>query len=214
MIGILGGTFDPIHYGHLRPAREVQQALALGQVRLIPAGEPPHRAAPKADAKQRLQMVERAIVEYPKFVVDDREIRHAGLSYTVETLESLRTEHGERPLCLIMGIDTFLDLESWHRWQQIPEMAHIVIMQRPGWSVNSIDTSALPKWTTRRLAPDAQTLSNSKFGRILLKMVTPQDISASRVRAAIARGESVRAWIPPAVLDYIRAERLYGFRES
>jgi nicotinate-nucleotide adenylyltransferase len=214
MIGILGGTFDPIHYGHLRPAHEVQQALALAQVRLIPAGEPPHRVAPAASAQQRLQMVQRAVAEYPNFVVDDRELLRAGPSYTVETLESLRTEYSEQTLCLIMGIDAFLDLESWHQSRRIPEMAHIVVVTRLSVPGNSIDGSALPEWTAGRLTPDPQALVESKFGRIYITRVTPQAISASKIRSAIADGESVQDWIPPAVWSYIQAERLYGYRGS
>lgn len=212
MIGILGGTFDPVHYGHLRPAQEIQRALALEQLRVVPAGDPPHRVRPLASANRRLRMVELALAEFPGFIVDDREIRRPGPSYTVLTLDSLRAEFGERQLCLIMGIDTFLDLETWHQWQRLPELAHFVVMQRPGWPTPRIDDGRLPVWATERVVSDPRDLANSGAGKVLFHTVTPQDISASNVRAAIARGESVQAWLAPAVWDYIRAHGLYSPR--
>lgn len=209
MIGIFGGTFDPVHYGHLRPAREVQRALALQQVRVIPAGVPWHRARPAATATQRLEMLKLALVEFPEFIVDDREIRRLGPSYTVITLNALRAEFGERPLCLIMGIDAFLDLETWHQWQRLPELAHLIVMQRPGWPVPRTDDDGLPAWAHERVVSDPGALTHSGAGQVLFCAVTPQDISASNIRADIARGESVRTWLPPPVWDYIRTHDLY-----
>lgn len=213
MIGILGGTFDPVHYGHLRPAREVQQALALEQIRVIPAGEPPHRTRPAASANQRLDMVELALVEFPGFILDDREIHRPGPSYAVLTLDSLRAEFGERPLCLIMGMDTFLDLETWHQWQRLPELAHLIVMQRPGWPVPRTDDGRLPAWAHERVVSGPDDLAHSSAGRVLFYTVTLQDISASNIRAGIARGGTVQTWLPPAVWDYIRTHGLYGGRE-
>ena len=212
MIGILGGTFDPIHYGHLRPAQEIQRALALEQVRVVPAGDPPHRVRPLASANQRLRMVELALVEFPGFIVDDREIRRPGPSYTVLTLDSLRTEFGERPLCLIMGIDTFLDLETWHQWQRLSGLTHFLVMKRPGWPTPRIDDGNLPAWAYKRVVSDPGDLAGASAGKVLFHTVTPQDISGSNVRAAIARGDSVQAWLPPAVWDYIHAHGLYSSR--
>ena len=132
-LGILGGTFDPIHYGHLRPAQEVLRALDLAEIRVIPAANPPHRRPPVATPEQRLRMVELAVAGVPGFTVDDREFRRGGPSYTVLTLESLRSEFGERPLCLLMGLDAFEGIETWHQWQRLPELAHFIVMTRPGW---------------------------------------------------------------------------------
>ncbi len=207
MIGILGGTFDPIHYGHLRPAFETRRALSLDLVHIIPAGTPPHRPAPIADPGQRLRMVELALAEFPGLIVDDREIRRPGPSYTVQTLESLRAEIGRDPLCLLMGTDAFYDLESWYQWQRLPELAHIVVMQRPGWPI-----SAVPRWARDRVRNDARELLQRSSGYVIFQQVTPQDISATRIREAVARNEPVDQWIPVAVWEYIRAEGLYRNR--
>jgi len=205
-LGILGGTFDPIHYGHLRPAQEVQRALALEEIRVVPAANPPHRQPPVANAAQRLRMAELAVEDFPGFRVDDREYRRGGPSYTVLTLESLRAELGPRPLCLLLGVDAFLDIETWHHWTRLPELAHLVVMQRPGWQI----PAPLSAWAGPRLARDPRQLAGASAGYIYFQAVTPQDISATRLRAAIARGEPVAGQLPPAVWDYIHANRIYS----
>jgi len=207
MIGILGGTFDPIHYGHLRPAQEVLRALDLAEIRVIPAANPPHRRPPLATAEQRLRMVELALAGVPGFTVDDREFRRGGPSYTVLTLESLRREFGERPLCLLMGLDAFEGIETWHRWQRLPELAHFIVMTRPGWEFPAGER--LPPWARGRLVRETSKLTQAGAGKIYFQAVTPQDISATRIREALARGEPVEAWLPPAVIEYIRANRVY-----
>jgi nicotinate-nucleotide adenylyltransferase len=211
-LGILGGTFDPIHYGHLRPAQEVLHALDLAEVRIIPAANPPHRRSPLATMEQRLRMAELAVAEFPGLRVDDREIKRGGPSYTVLTLESLRGEFGARPLCLLLGMDAFGGLETWHQWQRLPELAHFVVMTRPGWSVPA--AGVLPAWARGRFAHVAGDLTQTGAGKIYFQTVTPQDISATRIREAIARSEPVDGLSPPAVLDYLRANRIYLNREN
>ena len=206
-IGILGGTFDPIHYGHLRPAQEVLRALDLAEIRVIPAANPPHRRPPVATAEQRMRMVELAVAGVPGFTVDDREFRRGGPSYTVLTLESLRREFGERPLCLLMGLDAFECIETWHRWQRLPELAHFIVLTRPGWEFPAGER--LPPWARDRLVRETSKLTQAGAGKIYFQAVTPQDISATRIREALARGEPVEAWLPPAVIEYIRANRVY-----
>jgi len=205
MIGIFGGTFDPIHFGHLRPAQEALQQLALAELRFIPAAQPPHRPAPVASAAQRLAMVELAIRGLPGFRVDDRELRRGGLSYTVLTLESLRAELGNMPLCLLIGADQFRSFETWHRWQEIPDLAHLAVLNRPGTTA-----SVLPAWARGRTCADVRDLREAPAGRLAFLPVSPQDISATRIRAAFARGASVQELLPEAVLDYIRANQVYG----
>ena len=209
-LGILGGTFDPIHYGHLRPAQEVLRALDLAEIRVIPAANPPHRRPPVAAPEQRLRMVELAVAGVPGFTVDDREFRRGGPSYTVLTLESLRREFGERPLCLLMGLDAFEGIETWHRWQRLPELAHFIVMTRPGWEFPAGER--LPPWARDRLVRETSKLTQAGAGKIYFQAVTPQDISATRIREALARGEPVEAWLPSAVLEYIRANRVYADR--
>ena len=212
MIGILGGTFDPIHYGHLRPAQEVMHALDLAEVRIIPAAVPPHRPAPVATAAQRLQMARLAAADMPGFSVDDREIRRGGPSYTVLTLESLRRELGERPLCLLMGRDAFAGIETWHRWQELPALAHFVVMTRPGWTTPAEDV--LPAWARGRLAHAPGELVKTGAGKIYFQAVDPQDISATRIREAIAREQPVAGLLPPAVLEYLRLNQIYLSRKN
>ncbi len=132
-IGLFGGTFDPIHYGHLRTAFELLQALKLSQVRFLPTGSPPHREVPMAEPVLRLQMVRAAVAAQSGFVVDDREIRRQGLSYSIDTLTELRADFPQHSLCLLLGMDAFLGLPTWHRWREIFELCHVVVAHRPGW---------------------------------------------------------------------------------
>ena len=136
-IGIFGGTFDPIHFGHLRPAFELSQALKLAEVRFLPAGNPPHRQATLASAEVRLAMVKAAVAGEKRFVVDDREVRRVGASYSVDTLTELRAEFPDRSLCLMLGMDAFLGLPNWHRWRDILDLAHVVVWRRPGWKASA-----------------------------------------------------------------------------
>src|SRR5262245_12412890 len=132
-LGLFGGTFDPIHYGHLRTAFELWQALGLAEVRFMPTGSPPHREQTHASAGHRLAMVKAAVAGQPAFTVDDREVRRSGVSYSVDTLAELRAEHPDRSLCLLLGMDAFLGLPNWHRWRELLDLAHIVVAHRPGW---------------------------------------------------------------------------------
>jgi len=208
-LGLLGGTFDPVHYGHLRPAQDVLQALSLDAIHVIPAAQPPHRQPPVVSAEHRLRMVELALREFAGFHVDDREYRRGGPSYTVFTLESLRAELGARPLCLLMGTDTFRELETWHQWTRLPELAHLVVMQRPGWPL----PATLPAWAAPRVCRAPRALATAEAGCVYFQTVTPLDISATRVRAALARGEPATDWLPPAVSDYILTHGLYSARK-
>ena len=130
MIGVFGGTFDPIHFGHLRSALEIGESLRLKEIRFIPCRIPPHRDEPLADPLQRLAMVRAALAGQPEMIADDREIKRDGSSYMVDTLESLRNEFVNDPLCLILGMDAFMELPTWHRWQDLLTLAHLVVMHR------------------------------------------------------------------------------------
>ena len=210
-IGILGGTFDPIHYGHLRLAEELSERLELGQVRFIPARVPPHRAAPSVTAEHRLEMVRLALASNPRFVLDDRECRREGPSYSVDTLRALRAEVGTaQSICLLMGVDAYLGLASWSRWQQLYTLAHLVVAQRPGFA---LDPDALPdalgRETTSRLCHDVGALRGRAVGCVLAVDIPPLAISATAIRGALASGRSVRYLLPEEVLDYIDRHRLY-----
>jgi nicotinate-nucleotide adenylyltransferase len=208
VIGILGGTFDPVHYGHLRCALEVQQDCGLEQVRFMPCGQPPHRRPPAADAARRLAMLEAATCDHPGFRVDTRELRRDGPSYTVDTLLSLREELPDAPLCLLLGMDAFLGLPSWSRWERLIELAHLIVMCRPG-ADPALAAAPLRELLQARRVESPRELRQQPAGAILLQPVTQLDISASRIRDLIARGRSVRYLLPDRVLDHIRRERLY-----
>jgi nicotinate-nucleotide adenylyltransferase len=195
MIGILGGTFDPVHYGHLRPALEVMQATGMDHVRFLPNRIPPHRETPWLDVDNRLELLKTAIDDQPGFVLDERELLRQGRSYMVDTLESLRIDFPAHPVCLILGMDAFLGLQQWYQWQQIPQLCHLVVTTRPGFSVDDAFIEALPFV----LASDAAELSEVAAGRILLQSVTQLDISASRIRELLAKGLSVRYLLPDEV---------------
>jgi nicotinate-nucleotide adenylyltransferase len=212
VIGILGGTFDPIHFGHLRPAADVLKALALEEIRFVPTAYPPHRQPPAASGEHRLRMLELAVTSWPGFRVDAREMQMPAPSYTVRTLESMRAEFGRRTMCLLMGADAFLGLESWYQWERLFQLTHIVVMQRPGAAFAGLDGD-LPHWARERLCRDSHELSQAASGLIIVQRVTPQDISASRIRAIIAHGQSVQALTPQAVWAYIRANGLYGYND-
>ncbi|MCA1790568.1 MAG: nicotinate-nucleotide adenylyltransferase [Thioalkalivibrio sp.] len=206
MIGVLGGTFDPIHFGHLRPALEVHECLGLCELRFIPSHEPPHRGAPAAAARHRLAMVERAIAGVPGFMVDSRELDRSGPSYTVDTLRSLRDEIGsDRPLLLIMGLDAFAGLDTWHRWREIPALAHVVVARRPG--------SSIPKhaaYLERAAATESPSaLEDRAAGLVLFQPVTQLDISATDIRKRLRAGHSPRYLLPDSVRRYINEHDLY-----
>ena len=211
MIGILGGTFDPIHYGHLRPAAQVLLALDLAEIRFIPTARPPHRKPPVANYGHRLRMVELALASHDRLRVDDRESHIAGPSYTVHTLESLRAELGEQSLCLLIGSDAFRAIESWYQWRRLLQLANIVVMERPGSPLSSL-TRLLP-WAREHACRNQEKLARNPNGMLWLQHVEPQDISASRIRTMIENGQSIAGLLPDVVWDYIRRNRLYHYRD-
>lgn len=210
-LGVFGGTFDPVHFGHLRLAEEACEALALDAVRWIPAGQPWHRTAPQTAAGHRLDMVRCATASNPLFDVDAREIESGRPSYTVETVLSLRAELGvTRPLVVILGTDAFSRLHTWHRWRELFELAHIGLATRAGQAVQaSALDPALATELTARSRNDAKAVRCAPAGAIVRFDMTALAISATDLRARLARGASCRYLAPTAVLDYIRHHRLY-----
>ncbi|WP_127477933.1 nicotinate-nucleotide adenylyltransferase [Sulfurivermis fontis] len=208
-VGILGGTFDPVHFGHLRAALEMLEVLGLAEVRLLPCGQPPHREPPRASATERLAMLELALAGQPGLRVDRRELERSGPSYMVDTLASLRAELGTAPLCLLLGSDAFLGLPQWHRWRELPRLAHLVVLHRPGWTLDAVPAPLAEMLAAQRISAAAE-LMRRPAGGILLQPVTPLDISATAIRAQIAAGRSPRYLLPDAVWDYIRRRNLYA----
>lgn len=217
-VGILGGTFDPVHHGHLRLAEEVGGLLDLQQVHFIPTGTPPHRAQPAASNAQRAAMVRLAIAGNPRFVMDERELTRAGQSYSFDTVTDLRTTlPAQTPVVLMMGADAFLSLPGWHRWRELLEICHIVVAQRPGYSVTSWESALAPElWEAfaSRSVVNLSPLRRSPGGRIAIHTMTALDISASLLRSQLRSGVSPRYLLPDAVLDYIHHNGLYATRDA
>lgn len=209
MIGIYGGTFDPVHFGHLRTALEVSEALELEELRFLPCQIPAHRGTPGGTPVQRRQMLQAALANAPAHVViDSRELERPGVSYMVDTLATIRAEIGPEPLGLIVGQDAFRNLPGWHRWTAIPELAHIIVMQRPNSQPDyppELQTLLATRQTT-----DVQALKTTPAGLIQCLPVTQLDISASQIRHAITTGHNPRYLTPDAVLDLIRDYHLYA----
>jgi nicotinate-nucleotide adenylyltransferase len=207
-IGIFGGTFDPIHYGHLRTAFELWQALRLAQVRFLPTGDPPHREASLAPPELRLEMVRAAVAGQAAFVVDDREMRRSGVSYSVDTLLDLRAEYGERSLCLLLGMDAFLGMPTWHRWREIFDLAHVVVAHRPGWKAPI--TGPLGEVMVDRGTGSVRELHQHKAGRVYVHAVTQLEISSTDLRALIYANRDLRYLVPDAVRDLIVGSGCYA----
>lgn len=206
-IAVFGGTFDPVHYGHLRTAFEMLQALRFQEVRFIPCSDPPHRGSTFADASLRMRMVEVAISGQDGFIADDRELQRRGPSYSIDTLEALRGEFPSRSLGLILGMDAFLGLTSWHRWDEILDYAHIVVAHRPGWKAPDIGAlgSLLSEHGTHRV----NDLHTETQGRIHIHAVTQLEISSTEIRELVAAGRDPRFLMPDSVRDVIEESKVY-----
>ncbi len=206
-LALLGGTFDPVHYAHLRCADEARVKLGLESLYLLPAGVPPHRVSPQASKAQRLKMLQLALAEFPQLQIDTRELDRDGPSYMVDTLQELRDESPQRPLLLVIGQDAANDLDRWQRWQDLFELAHIVIMTRPG--QRPAYRSELEQKIERRLHADVQSLLESTAGGVLALQVEAIDVCATTIKTMISLGRSPRGMLPGPVLDYINEEGLY-----
>lgn len=207
-IGIFGGTFDPIHYGHLRTAFEMLQSLRFDEVRFMPCGSPPHRDEPVANAELRLQMVKTAVDAQPGFVVDDRELRREGPSYSVDTLNGLRQDLPDQSLGLIIGMDAFLGLPQWYHWREILELAHIVVAHRPGWK--SPDVGPLRDLLAERGTHRIDNLHEKSSGHIYIHDVTQLEISSSEIRELIGLGRDPRFLLPDSVRELIARSGCYS----
>ena len=212
-IGILGGTFDPIHLGHLRLAEDLAETLDIKEVRVLPTGTPPHRNPTHARAADRLEMTRLAIADNPRFVLDEHEIHKTKRCYMVDTLGELRDEVGpKRPLVLFVGGDAFMGLDGWRHWQQLFDLAHIAVAHRPGFQPETwLDRIAPPLLTQllMRRANKPGEIAGAPAGRIWLQAVTQLDISSSNIRLRIQAGQSIRYLVPDAVQDYIQRNDLY-----
>ena len=206
-IGLFGGTFDPVHYGHLRAALESKEALGLKDFRLLPAGTPALRSSTGATATDRLEMLRLAVADYPDFTVDDREVRRRGKSYMVDTLREIRKESGDVPVLLMIGQDAANELDRWHEWRSVFGLAHLVIMGRPDSEVTW--QGELKEMMETRLVDAVEPLMKQAAGLVLPLAVTQLAISSTGIREQLATGQSPRFLLPDKVIDYIGQNQLY-----
>jgi nicotinate-nucleotide adenylyltransferase len=212
-IGILGGTFDPIHYGHLRLAQEVADKLRLAEVRFLPSGTPPHRSSPGATAADRLAMVRLAVTGNSLFTVDPRETLRAGPGYTVDTLTAMRAEVGPaQSLVLLLGADAFLELATWSRWHQLFTLAHVAVAYRPGFPVDTWQSrmpQPLAAEYDKRLMRQPLGVHTAPAGGIVVVPIAALDISATLIRDAMVAGSNPRYLLPEEIIKYIQEHDLY-----
>lgn len=206
---LFGGTFDPIHYGHLQTVEALARQVGLRQVTLLPNNVPPHRPQPEASAAQRVAMVELAIADRPLFNLDTRELARQTPSWTVETLEQLRAERGAaQPLAFIIGQDSLLSLHKWHRWESLLDLCHLLVCQRPGYA-SEMPTPELQRWLTQHQTHDADALHRQPAGLIWLADTPLVPVSATDIRQRRHHGISCDDLLPAAVIDYINHQGLY-----
>ena len=210
MIGIFGGTFDPIHCGHLRTGLELMQALGLAELRWIPVGNPGHRDPPRAPAALRLEMLRAAIAGQPGFVLDDREMRRAAVSYTFDTLNEIGHEQPQQPRCLLLGMDAFRGFQTWHRWREILDVAHLIVATRPGCTMPA--DGPLAALLEERRVVDPQALHAATSGLIHVRAVTSLEISSTELRELLQAGGDPRYLVPEAVRTIIIESGCYAAR--
>ncbi len=204
MIGLYGGTFDPVHYGHLRTALEVKEIFDLQEVRLIPCSQPPHRESPATTAEIRFQMLKLAIQHQPGLVIDRRELDRPGFSFMIDTLKSLRKELADTPLLLFIGTDAFSGLTAWHQWQNLFDFAHIIVITRPGFEQNQLDD-----FFSSKLAKTKTDLKQKQSGYLFFQCVTQLDISATKIRNMIETNVNPGFLLPDSIIEYIKRNKLY-----
>ncbi|KAF3983132.1 MAG: nicotinate-nucleotide adenylyltransferase [Methylococcales symbiont of Hymedesmia sp. n. MRB-2018] len=204
MIGIYGGTFDPIHFGHLRTALEVKECFCLDEIRLLPCAQPALKESPDTASDKRLKMIELAIQDQESLRVDRRELNRPGISYMVDTLRSIRNEISNTSLLLFMGTDAFKDIASWQQWQSLFDYAHIIVITRPNYQ-----QQPLGKFLSLKLTQNKEDLTKKPTGFLFFQTVTQLDISATAIRELIANNKNPAYLLPKQVIDYIKVHKLY-----
>ncbi|MGG4607702.1 nicotinate-nucleotide adenylyltransferase [Providencia sp. Me31A] len=206
---LFGGTFDPIHYGHLRPVEALAKQVGLEKVILLPNHVPPHRPQPEASPLQRLEMVKLAIQDTPLFTIDTRELEKNSPSYTIETLVQLRQEMGAtQPLAFIIGQDSLLSINTWHGWERILDNCHLLVCARPGYATQFSDP-IMHAWLSQHQTLDPVRLNQTANGYIFIGNTPLVNISATQIRKKLNTGDSCSELIPDAVLQYIHQQHLY-----
>ena len=213
LVGIFGGTFDPIHYGHLRVAEEIVETVGLQKMYFVPAGMPRLRHSPVASSQHRVEIVRLAIQKNPDFVLDEREIYRDGVSYSIDTVREFKQEFGEEVrLCFILGADAFIKLPEWNNWKELFNLCHFIVSSRPGYSLTLIKellSKELREECSQRWVSNTESLKKDTSGLIFIASTTMLDISATSIRAHIAAGRSVRHLVPSVTVNYISENKLY-----
>lgn len=199
LIGIVGGTFDPVHDGHMLPVLRLSQEADFFRIHYVLCARPPHRPPPRASVSHRFNMLQLALEPYPLLEADDQEISRPGPSYTVPTLINLRRKYGDRSLCLILGLDAFLGLQTWHRWQEVQTLANLLVLARPGWEPESGPEHV-----------DPAVLGDCSSGRVVFWSGVEVPCSSTAIRQRLGAGRDVSRWVQPRVLQYIYDNKLYG----
>jgi nicotinate-nucleotide adenylyltransferase len=207
-IAVFGGSYNPIHFGHLRSALELVEKLQLDHLRLMPCAVPPLRNEPECSARDRAAMVELAVSDEPQLICDTRELERPGKSYTIDSLMELRAQFGDaRSLCMVVGCDAVLEINQWHRWQELLQWSHIVVIARPGWSLPT--EGEVADWLRSHQLAVGQTFSDTPAGSILVEELRALPISSTEIRDLLASGKSPRYLLPRNVLDFIDTHNLY-----
>lgn len=206
-IGLLGGTFDPIHIGHLRMALEIQEIFQLEKIHVIPCYEPVHRPHPCASPEQRFEMVKCAVQDMPNFIADPREIKRAKSSYTIDTITEMRHEMPNTPLCLLLGVDAFLDFPNWHRYEKILECAHLIIAHRPNYHLPT--EGLIADLLKVRLDNNSINMREKLGGKIWLQPITALEISSSTIRSQLSNKKNPKYLVPDVIYQYIKQYEIY-----
>jgi len=213
LVGIFGGTFDPIHYGHLRIAEEILETVGLQKMYFVPAGIPRLRHSPVASPQHRVEIVRLAIQKNPDFVLDGREIYRDGVSYSIDTVREFKQEFGEEiRLCLVLGADAFIKLPEWNNWKELFNLCHFIVSTRPGYTftlIKELLSKELREECSQRWVSNTESLRKDTSGLIFIASTTMLDISATSIRAHIAAGRSVRHLVPSVTVNYISENKLY-----
>lgn len=205
-IGILGGTFDPIHFGHIRPALEVKQQLGLDKVWLMPNHIPPHKTTPSVNTQHRVEMTQLICEQYVEFELCDIEVKRESPSYLATTLQQITQSHPDDEFYFIMGMDSLVNLTKWYKWRALFNLCHLVVCQRQGWNL-APDNAIFNEYQSRQSSP--QAIADRKSGLIIPIQVTPQAFSSTEIRQQLAQQIPPTDALPNIITEYIKDKKLY-----
>lgn len=215
LIGIFGGTFDPVHIGHVNTIVELKQSMGLSRIMVLPAAIPNLRISPHLSAQHRLHLLRLALQNHADISIDDRELNRKGITYSVDTLGELTAEKAQdEVLLLIMGSDAFMKFHLWKDWRKILQLAHLVVMHRPGWEIKQNELAPeLAELLAHNRCDSRVQLKQATAGRVRFETVEPYDISATKIRQTLAAGESIKGLVPTRVSDYISQQGLFSINK-